>query len=80
MESMGSHVASTSAYTLAVKKITASGEIILMCAMGMRAEFGVDSMMMSGSRSRWNRRDVLFSLDGVIIAGTAPGVLFCVFC
>ena len=50
-----------------------------MCAMGMRAEFGVDSMMMSGSRSGWNRSDVLFSLGGVIIAGTAPGVLFCVF-
>ena len=36
-------------------------------------------MMMRGSRSGWNRSDVLFSFGGVIIAGTAPGVLFFVF-
>ena len=45
----------------------------------MRAEFGVDSMMMRGSRSGWKRSDVLFSFGGVIIAGTAPGVLFSFF-
>ena len=43
--------------------------------MGMRDEFGVDSMMTRGSRSGWNRRDILVSFGGVIIAGTAPGVL-----
>ena len=79
MKLVGSHVSSTSAYTLAVKKFTASGETIFTCAMGIRAEFGVDWMMIRGSRSGWNRSDVLFSLGGVIIAGTAPGVLFRIF-
>ena len=80
MKLLGSYVSSTSAYTLAVKIFTASGEAILTCAMGMCAEFGVDSMMMRGSRPGWNRSDVRFSFGGFIIAGTAPGVLFRVFC
>ena len=68
MKSLGSHVSSTSAYTLALKTFTASGETILTCAMGMRAEFGVDSMMMRGSRSEWNLSDVHFSFGGVSVA------------
>ena len=73
MKSLGSHVSSTSAYISAVKKCTASGETMLTCAIGMRAEFGVDSMMMRCSRSGWNRSDVLVSFGGVIIAGNLPG-------
>ena len=79
MKLVGSHFSSTSAYTLGFFKFTASGETIFMCAVGMRAEFSVESMTMSQSRSGWNRSDFRSSLGGVIIAGTAPVVLFCVF-
>ena len=36
-------------------------------------------MTTRGSRSGWNRSDVLVSVGGVIIAGTVQGVLFRVF-
>ena len=48
-------------------------------AMGILVELGVVSMMTSGSRFRGNRSVVLFSVGGMTIAGTAPGVLFRVF-
>ena len=47
--------------------------------MGILVELGVVSMMMSGSRSGLNRRDVLVSFGGVSIARAIPGVLFRVF-
>ena len=79
MKLLGSHVSSTSAYTLAVKKITASDKIMFTCTMGMRAEFGVDSMMMSGSRFGWNRSDVCFSLGGLLSRRPSRGCCFAFF-
>ena len=77
MNLSGSHVSSASPNTPVVSRLTASWEIMVWCAIGMRVEYGEELMVTIGqSYSSFNYGDLRIFAMGLLIWGRSRGCCY----